>query len=340
MPVERWQSGPVPGIPDLLMPVAHALLQAVDDVAAAAELDAARLWQGPGGVAPVGWHLLHLAGSTDRLFTYARGEPLSDAQRARLAQERELPEPRPDGAVLLGELRRVVHDGLDQLRRTALDTLLLPREVGRARIPSTVLGLLFHAAEHASRHAGQVVTTLKMAGPPVHPLADTTTSSGGSMLIAAIRTVLLRDLAAFQRQVEAYPDESLPWVTPPGITNSTGTLALHCAGNLQHFIGGRLGGTGYLRDRAAEFQRRGVPRAELVAELGRAATAVDHTLTRLDPAVLDTEHPDTFGEGRRVRVGLLLVHLATHLTYHLGQADYHRRVVTGSGAIPGVVGVP
>jgi len=337
--VERWQSGPVPGIPGLLMPVAHALLQALDDVTPGAALDPARLWAGPGGAAPVGWHLLHLAGSTDRLLTYARGEPLSAAQRAGLERERALPEPRPSGPDLLDGLHRVVQAGLEQLRRTDGATLLEPREVGRARIPSTALGLLFHAAEHASRHAGQVVTTLKLVGPPAPPPAGHS-SPGGSMLIAAIRTLLLRDLAAFQRELEAYPDEALPWATPPGITNSAGTLALHCAGNLQHFIGARLGDTGYVRDRAAEFQRRHVSRAELVAELGRAAAAVDGTLGRLDPAQLDTNHPDAFGDGRTVTVGLLLAHLATHLTYHLGQADYHRRCVTGSGAIAGVVGVP
>lgn len=160
------------------------------------------------------------------------------------------------------------------------------------------------------------------------------------MLIPTVRTLLLRDLASFQQELEAYPDERLIWATPPGIANSAGTLALHAAGNLQHFIGMRLGGTGYVRDRPAEFARRDVQRAELVAELARASDAVGTTLANLDSAVLDTEHPDSFTNGKRVSVGLLLVHLATHLTYHLGQVDYHRRVVTGQGAIPGVVGVP
>jgi hypothetical protein len=160
------------------------------------------------------------------------------------------------------------------------------------------------------------------------------------MLIPTVRTLLLRDLASFQQQLEAYPDESLVWATPPGIVNSAGTLALHGAGNLQHFIGARLGGTGYVRDRAAEFGRRGVPRAELVAELSRASAAVDSALADLDPAVLPDEHPDSFTNGKRVTIGLLLVHLAAHLTYHLGQVDYHRRLVTGQGAIAGVVGVP
>ena len=160
------------------------------------------------------------------------------------------------------------------------------------------------------------------------------------MLIPTIRTLLLRDLASFQQQLEAYPDERLIWATPPGITNSAGTLALHAAGNLQHFIGARLGNTGYVRDRPAEFGSRDVPRADVLADLARAIEAVGATLTTLDPAVLETEHPDSFTAGKRVSVGVLLGHLATHLTYHLGQVDYHRRVVTGNGAIPGVLGVP
>ncbi|MDZ4675183.1 MAG: DinB family protein [Gemmatimonadota bacterium] len=160
------------------------------------------------------------------------------------------------------------------------------------------------------------------------------------MLIAIVRTLLLRDLASFQQELEAYPDDRLIWAIPPGIANSAGTLALHAAGNLQHFIGARLGGTGYVRDRPAEFGRRDVPSIELVAELARASEAVAAALSTLDPAVLETEHPDSFTNGKKVSVGVLLGHLATHLTYHLGQVDYHRRLVTGQGAIPGVVGVP
>lgn len=162
MSLERWQSGPVPGVPPLLQPAAHALLQAGDDVAAAAMLPATALWATPGGAASVGWHLLHLAGSTDRLLTYARGKQLSDAQRAMLARERELPDPRPSGAELLTQWASVVSAAIEQLGRTPDADLLLPREIGRARLPTTVLGLLFHAAEHAARHAGQVVTTMKL----------------------------------------------------------------------------------------------------------------------------------------------------------------------------------
>lgn len=159
------------------------------------------------------------------------------------------------------------------------------------------------------------------------------------MLIASVRTVLLRDLAALRREVDAYPEEALLWATPAGITNPAGTLVLHCAGNLQHFLGARLGGSGYRRDRPAEFARRGVPRPELLAEVDRAAAVVEAVLGRLDSAALDADYPEQVG-GRTVAIGLFLVHLATHLTYHLGQVDYHRRTVTGDGAIPNVVGIP
>lgn len=106
----------------------------------------------------------HLAGSTDRLFTYARGEELSDAQRAalRAEQEQEQDGALPAADVLLARWRDVVDRSLDQLRQTDESTLTDERLVGRAQLPSTVLGVLFHAADHAARHTGQIVTTVKM----------------------------------------------------------------------------------------------------------------------------------------------------------------------------------
>ena len=162
MSLERWQAGPVDGIPALLQPVAHALLQVGDDVRGAGGLPAPLLWASPGGVAPIGWHLLHVSGSTDRLLTYARGEQLTPAQRSRLDLERTLPDPRPTAGALVADWDETVAAALAQLAATPDADLLLPREIGRARLPTTVLGLLFHAAEHASRHAGQVVTTMKL----------------------------------------------------------------------------------------------------------------------------------------------------------------------------------
>ena len=163
---EVWLRGPVEGIEPLLMPVAHALLGAREDVERAVEgLSTEQLWAKPGGAASVGFHLRHAAGSLDRLFTYARGEMLSPAQLAALKGETA-----PDGQgnasarELVAAFEARGERGLAQLRATRPGTLTDRREVGRARLPSTVLGLLFHAAEHTQRHVGQVITTAKIVG--------------------------------------------------------------------------------------------------------------------------------------------------------------------------------
>jgi len=160
---EPWLRGPVPGVPPLLQPAAHALLMAREDVTAALDgITEDELWLEPHGVAALGFHLAHLSGSTDRLLTYARGEALSANQRATLDRERALTDERPQLHRLLAEWHETVAAALRQLSSTSEADLQSPRAVGRARLPSTVLGLLFHAAEHASRHTGQIVTTAKL----------------------------------------------------------------------------------------------------------------------------------------------------------------------------------
>ena len=165
---EVWLRGPVNGIPGMLQPVAHALMQCVEELTAVlAVLTPAQIWARPADVASVGFHVRHAAGSLDRLFTYARGEQLSAAQRAALAAEGEA-DPAPDaGARLLAGFTGAVDRALEQLRATDAATLLEPRGVGRAQLPSTVLGLLFHAAEHTQRHTGQAVTTAKVVIDPM-----------------------------------------------------------------------------------------------------------------------------------------------------------------------------
>ena len=160
---EPWLRGPIEGIPALLQPVAHALIAAREGVEdAVRELPADRWWMRGGGAASVGFHVAHLAGSTDRLLTYARGEALTDRQKAALAREKAIDDERPPPDDLLREWVVVVERALGQLRATPETALTDERLVGRARLPSTVMGLLFHAAEHASRHTGQIVTTLKV----------------------------------------------------------------------------------------------------------------------------------------------------------------------------------
>jgi uncharacterized damage-inducible protein DinB len=160
---EPWLRGPLPGLPALLQPAGHAFVMSLEDCdAAAADLTAEQLWHGPGGAASVGFHLRHLTGSTDRLLTYARGDALDAAQKTALLAERTPGAPPPAGAQLRQAWRAMVERALAQLAATPEARLLDARFVGRAQLPSTVLGLLFHAAEHASRHTGQVVTTAKI----------------------------------------------------------------------------------------------------------------------------------------------------------------------------------
>jgi DinB superfamily len=160
---EPWLRGPVAGVPPFLQPVAHALLLAEEDVhRSVAPLSPAQLWARPGGAPAVGFHVRHAAGSLDRLFTYARGEPLSAAQRAFLEGEVEPGDPPAVTAVLVEAFAVQVERALEQLRVTPESTLLEPRGVGRLQLPSTVLGLLVHAAEHTQRHVGQIVTTARI----------------------------------------------------------------------------------------------------------------------------------------------------------------------------------
>lgn len=160
---EVWLRGPVAGVALALQPVAHALEQAREDAAGAMTVPVAALWARP-GAASAGFHLLHLAGALDRLFTYARGEALSDAQKTS-ARAEAVDHPELDGAALVALVSAGIDRALDQLRATDPVTLLEERRVGRTA-SSNVLGLLFHAAEHSTRHAGQFITTLKIASRP------------------------------------------------------------------------------------------------------------------------------------------------------------------------------
>jgi hypothetical protein len=159
---EAWLRGPVPGIPDLLQPVAHALIQAREDVERTVPtVPQEALWSRPHGAASAGFHLLHLAGALDRLFTYARGETLSDVQKMALKAE-SVDHSELSGAALVQRVRTAIDAALAQLAHTDLATLTEERRVGRTAMPSTVIGVLFHAAEHTTRHVGQFITTIKI----------------------------------------------------------------------------------------------------------------------------------------------------------------------------------
>jgi uncharacterized damage-inducible protein DinB len=137
-----------------------------------------------------------------------------------------------------------------------------------------------------------------------------------------------RELATTRDQLLAYPNDEAIWALPNGLPNSAGTLALHLAGNLRWFIGAQLGGSGYVRNRELEFSARGVPRDELIGNIEKASDEVTRALAQLDDATLEQIYPLEVG-GVKLPTGRFIGHLASHLAYHLGQMDYHRRVVTG-----------
>ena len=160
---EAWQTGPVAGVPPLLQPVAHALLNCREQLSDAVDaLTADQLVARPANAASVDYHVRHAIGSLDRLFTYARGEALTDYQREYLAAEKN-----PSTLTardLIDQFDAAIQTALSQLRTTDEATLTDARTIGRAQLPSTVIGLLFHGAEHTARHTGQVVTTSKIVG--------------------------------------------------------------------------------------------------------------------------------------------------------------------------------
>jgi hypothetical protein len=152
-----------------------------------------------------------------------------------------------------------------------------------------------------------------------------------SSLAALLAVTIPRELRAVRREVEAYPDDDALWRAVPGVPNVGGTLALHLAGNIRHYIGAQLGGTGYVRDRPREFAARDVPRAELLAALDEAIDVAARVLPTVDAAALAREYPERFA-GRAFTTAAFLLHTGLHLAYHLGQLDYHRRAVTGDAA--------
>lgn len=158
-------------------------------------------------------------------------------------------------------------------------------------------------------------------------------------LQASLSALLGRDLQAMRRTIEAYPDDLLPWLPHPSMPNSGGTLALHVTGNLRSYIGAALGGTGYVRDRPREFAARDLPRSVVAEGLEAAEREVRATLAGLSDADLQRQFPQPLS-GQHFLTGDLLLHLAVHLGYHLGQADYHRRLVTGNSVAIGAMALP
>jgi len=165
--LEVWLRGPLPKIPALLQPIAHALLQAQEEVhAMMTDFPENLLWERPFKVASPAFHLQHLTGVLDRLFTYARGESLNTTQLTALAVEGKLNEA-ITARELVSALDRQIEQSISELAQTNEKTLTHAREVGRAKLPSTVIGLLTHSAEHTTRHVGQLLVTVKILNPKI-----------------------------------------------------------------------------------------------------------------------------------------------------------------------------
>ncbi len=159
---EIWLQGPIPSVPGLLQPVAHALLQAREEIdELMKDFDESLLWKRPAEVASVGFHLQHIVGVQDRLFTYAKGEMLNEEQLDYLKKEGVASDSISIKS-LLENLNKQTDKSIQQLIKMDANALTDKREVGRKKLPSTVLGLLFHAAEHSTRHTGQLSVTLRI----------------------------------------------------------------------------------------------------------------------------------------------------------------------------------
>ncbi len=155
------------------------------------------------------------------------------------------------------------------------------------------------------------------------------------MITDWLTCVFRRDLESLRDQVQGYEDESDMWKRVPGVSNPAGNLALHLAGNLLFYVGTQLGQTGYVRDRPAEFGTTSLSRAEVLRRIEETRAVVEKVLRQLDRRALEAEYPIEIG-GVRLSTGQFLVHLAVHLGYHLGQVDYHRRMLTSESSLPGM----
>lgn len=144
--------------------------------------------------------------------------------------------------------------------------------------------------------------------------------------IAALRDVMLRDLDKLEKEIQLFPAEEALWKTGGQISNSAGNLCLHLCGNLQHYLGKQLGGLLYERNRAYEFSAKNVSRTELLQQIAAARNAVERTMTSLTPPQLLEDYPEEVF-GKPMTTVYFLIHLAGHLNYHLGQINYHRRLI-------------
>ena len=146
------------------------------------------------------------------------------------------------------------------------------------------------------------------------------------MLTTILKTVYIRDLTILRKEISLYTNQDSIWKTDKSISNSAGNLCLHLVGNLNTYIGAVLGNSGYIRNRDLEFSLKNVPRNELLSKIDKTIIVVENTPGQLQDTQLSTEYPVLVWE-EKTSVAYLLIHLATHLGYHLGQVNYHRRLL-------------
>lgn len=146
------------------------------------------------------------------------------------------------------------------------------------------------------------------------------------MITESLRSLFNRDLSKLKTEIEAYQKEENLWKIDKNIANSAGNLTLHLVGNINHFIGAQLGNTGYVRHRELEFSLNDVPRAELIEKLEATIVMIDSVLPQLSEEDLKKEYPLVVFE-RAMTTDYFLIHLVAHLDYHLGQINYHRRLL-------------
>lgn len=145
-------------------------------------------------------------------------------------------------------------------------------------------------------------------------------------MLEELKILYLRELNTLKKEVMFFLEDEQLWYTPEGITNSAGNIILHVCGNLRHFIGGVLGGTGYVRDRESEFNTKNISRQELLLELGRTIRDVGESMSKIELESLDEDYPLQVG-GATLSKRIFLIHLEAHLAFHVGQAGYLRRIV-------------
>ena len=146
------------------------------------------------------------------------------------------------------------------------------------------------------------------------------------MLIETLKSLFNRDLNKLKIEIESYQSENQLWAIDKNISNSAGNLCLHLMGNINTYIGAELGKTGYVRDRPLEFSLKNIPQSELITKIEETILVVNNTLNSLSEADLELIYPQIVFE-KEMTTGFFLVHLSTHLGYHLGQINYHRRLI-------------